>query len=70
MKNIQKNTSYRILKISDVRQINKLFTQLSDILQSYSLSESRHLVMVAQTSFEDALRLRCSVVNQDWLDSF
>ena len=68
MKNIQKNNQTEKMKISEIHQIDKLFVKLSDILQRYSFNESRYLVLVGQTSFQDAIILRQSI-NENFIDS-
>ena len=61
MKNMQKNMKKSLIQSSEIRKINKLFSQLSDALQIHSLYEAKHLVLVAQTSFDDAICLRHSL---------
>ena len=68
MKNIQKNNQTEKMKISEIHQIDKLFIKLSDILQRYSFNEARYLVLVGQTSFQDAIILRQSI-NENFIDS-
>lgn len=68
MKNIQKNNQTEKMKISEIHQIDKLFINLSDILQRYSFNEARYFVLVGQTSFQDAIILRQSI-NENFIDS-
>lgn len=68
MKNIQKNTQIEKIKIAEIHQIDKLFIKLSNLLRRYSFYEARYLVLVGQTSFQDAIVLRQSV-DENFIES-